>query len=64
MKMVLITDHGRMFGHPHWYTFNCPKCHSQVERWKNETECECGQELQWKNDSEPGSAATEPETVG
>lgn len=50
MKNVIIVDHGKTFGHDHWYTFYCPYCGKQITRHDNENSCKyCGESIKWKD---------------
>ena len=48
---VVVTNHGGVFGKSNWYTFSCPSCSCQVERNRNEIECDCGERLKWKDNN-------------
>lgn len=46
LVMVIVVNHGNVFGHGNWYTFYCPKCNAQV--YDKNMFCKCGQRLGWK----------------
>jgi hypothetical protein len=48
MSAVTVVDHGKQFGAEHWYTFYCPKCERQLERWQCPEKCShCGASIDW-----------------